>query len=119
MNKLKNLADKGKNLASKGINKLKKDNTLKVDFNIGVKLVKLTVKPEATLPDLMYRLDWKRGPDTYSSKLIDIKSGSENTTKEMNDTFQKLSTFHTKEMDKEISSETVWDPKICNFLLKR
>jgi hypothetical protein len=43
MNKLKNLADKGKDLASKGVNKLKKEKTLKEDYRISVKLVKLTI----------------------------------------------------------------------------
>ena len=119
MNKLKNLADKGKDLASKGVNKLKKEKTLKEDYRINVKLVKLTIKPTAQLPDLMYRLEWKRGPDTYASKLIDIRAGSEETEKEITEEFMKVSSFHTKELDKEISVDTVFEPKICNFFIKR
>jgi len=92
---------------------------LKSDLRIGVKIVKLTVKPTAQLPDLMYRLDWKRGPDTFSSKLIDIKAGSEDTDKELTESFSKVSSFHTAELGKEISVDTVWEKKICNFILKR
>ena len=117
-NKATDLAAKGVNKAAKGIDKLKKEKTLKVDFKIQVKIVKLTVTSSTTLPDLMYRLEWKRGPDTFTSRLIDIKSGSENTN-DITDTFSKVSSFHTKELDKEISAETVWEPKICNFILKR
>ena len=81
--------------------------------------MKLTVKPTAQLPDLMYRLEWKRGPDTYASKLIDIKAGSEDTEKAITEEFSKISSFHTKEIDREISEDTVWERKICNFILKR
>jgi hypothetical protein len=67
----------------------------------------------------MYRLEWKRGPDTYASKLIDIRAGSEETENPITEEFTKVSTFNTKELDKEISTDTVFEPKICNFFLKR
>jgi len=107
-----------KNFANKGMKKIKK-NTKKADYLIEVKLVKLTVKPTAQLPDLMYRLEWKRGPDTYASKLIDIKAGNENPENDISESFSKLSSFHTLDKDSEISEDTVWEKKICNFLIKR
>jgi hypothetical protein len=107
-----------KSLANKGIGKLKK-NSKKVDYKIELKIVKLTMKPTVPLPDLMYRLEWKRGPDTYASRLIDFKAGNENPENDITEAFSKISSFHTKEMDKEISADTAWEPKICNFIIKR
>ena len=110
--------NKIKSLAQKGVDKLKQ-NDKKVEFKIDLKLVRLNVKPTEQLTDLMYRLEWKRGPDSFSSRLIDIKAGSEVTEKDITEEFSKISSFHTLEKDKEISDDTVWEKKICNFLLKR
>ena len=98
MNKLKSLKDKA-------IKKIKKD-TKKEDFKISVKLINLTVKQSEgsdAFGDLMYRLEWKRGPDVFASRLIDIKAGADKPEKPVIEEFSKISSFHTKEMDQEIS----------------
>jgi hypothetical protein len=44
----------------------------------------------------MYRLEWKRGPDVYASRLIDIKAGAQQPDKPITEEFSKISSFHTK-----------------------
>lgn len=95
MNKLKDLADKGKNLADKQIKKLTEKDK-KANFKIEVVLKKLTIKKGDSLPDLMYRLEWKRGPETASSRLIDIKAGTDFPAADITESFSRVSGFHTK-----------------------
>ena len=65
-----------KQMAGKAANKITKQGLQQLNLNIEIKFVKLTVKSDNEQEDTNYVIDWKRGPDTFTTNVYEIKNGT-------------------------------------------